>query len=148
MEIVAALKRVGAEVVKTHRAEGLMTLYLRVDPDQGAKWVAMVSAFLLATTTAFKPDVSKYFYASAGEVRYLWRIHVTGDVAAAEALIVTAALESAMAAGTELTSFPLVGRRNYPLDPARGKLKGAHDIEQAPGLVGVAVSGGVPGGVA
>lgn len=145
MQLSAVLKKVGATVVKEKVADREATLYLRVDPEQGAKWVDAVTTFLLGCETKpFKADVSKYFYAERGAVKYLWRMVVTGEVQEALQFFGAAAMESQIRHAPEITSMPLVGRKVYPFDPARGMLKGSHDIEEAAGLVSMAVGGGVP----
>lgn len=151
MQLGVALKRVGATIVKEKLGATEATYYLRVDPDQGAKWVDTVTAFLVGS--AGKPhtaDISKYFYASQGSVKYLWRVVLAGDagdVSSALTLFGACAVQAAMAHAPEITSIPLVGRARYPYDPARGKIKGAHEVDTALGLVGMAAAG-IGGGLA
>ncbi len=142
MQLSGALKKVGAVVVKEKLAEGEATFYLRVDPEAGAKWVDAISEFLLgAEGKSFRVDVSKYFYADRGEVKYLWRIVISGDTQLALQAFGAAALEARVRRAPEVTSMPLVGRVKYPFDPAKGKLKGSHEMEEALGLVSIAVGG-------
>jgi hypothetical protein len=148
VQLSQALKRVGAEVVKESVGDKDATFYLRVDPDQGQKWVECVTAFLLGLTKAYTVDLSKYFYASGGEVKYLWRCVIRGDVTQAQSEWAQCAMQAHMNNVPEITSFPLVGRVQYAYDPLRGKLKGVHDVDQAAGLVSMAIGGGAPGGVA
>jgi hypothetical protein len=136
------LKRVGATIVKEKLGDAEATYYLRVDPDQGAKWVDAVSAFLTGSSgKPYSADISKYFYASQGSVRYLWRIVLSGDVNSALTLFGACAVQAAMAHAPEITSIPLVGRIRYPYDPARGKIKGAHEVDTAMGVIGAAAAG-------
>ena len=146
MQLGAALKRVGGEIVK-EKVEGTSATYqLRVDLEQGQKWIDTVSAFLTgAVGKAYKVDVSKAFYVDAGQVRYLWRIVIQGDTAAALTLLGACALQAAMANAPEVESIPLVGRGRYEYDPARGKIKGGHELEQSATIVSMAI-GAVPGG--
>lgn len=146
MQLAAALKRVGAVIVKEKVAEAEATYYLRVDPDQGHKWVDAITGFLVgASNKPFKADVSKYFYASQGSVKYLWRLVISGEVTEALTLLGASALTAAMAHAPEITSIPLVGRATYEYNPAKGKIKGAHDMDEAQGMLGMAVTGGVAG---
>ena len=152
MKLNQALKRVGAVIAQEKIAEKNATVYLRVDPDQGDRWVDTVTEFLLgAHGKAFTADVSKYFFAAAGGVKYLWRIVIEGDVAEALGLLGAAAMHVSVQHAPEITSFPLVGRIEYTLDPLRGKLKGAHqgpgESDAPPSALAMAVVGGVPGGV-
>lgn len=149
MELRTALKRVGAIIVKEKIAETEATLYLRVDPAQGEVWVAAITEFLLGVDgKTYKVDLSKYFYVSEGAIRYLWRVVLTGAVEAALGRFGAAAMQAVMARTPEMTSFPLVGRIQYPCDPARGLLKGGHDLETTPGLLSAALGSGIPGGAA
>lgn len=154
MELGAALKRVGAQIVKQKIADpteeqpvGSATHFLRIHPDHGDRWSELVQELILSSLgkKKFGFDVSKYFYASHGKVCYLWRVVTTGDVVAALDHWSQVALQVAASRSPEITSIPLIGRANYEFDPARGKLKGGHDIhpDQAAGLVSLAASGGI-----
>src|SRR3954462_7399128 len=125
MELPMALSRVGATIAKEAIADNDLTVYLRVDPKQGARWVDTVTAFLIGThQKPYKVDLSKKFFLEKGDVKYLWRVHVKGDDArAALILLAQCALETSIAHAPQLDSFPLVGRVEYPFDPLRGKLK-------------------------
>lgn len=150
MELGAALKRVGATIVKEKILDGVTggvgvaTFYLRVDPDQGDKWVEVISALLISgAERAFTLDVSKYFYVAQGAVKYLWRIIITGDTSAGMLLFGSCALTVSVEHAPEITSFPLVGRAKYPFDPAKGKIKGSYEADSAVGIINLAVAGGV-----
>lgn len=154
MELRAALKRVGATIVKEKIPEleeeepnGSATLFLRVDLDLGERWAELVQELLLSSIgKKFAFDVSKYFYASQGSVRYLWRVVVTGNVKRALEHWAQVAIQVVAARNPEITSMPLIGRANYEFDPLRGKLKGAPDIhpDQAASLVSLAAGSGIP----
>lgn len=151
MKLNQALKRVGASIAQEKINDKSATIYLRVDPDQGEKWVETVTEFLIgAEGKAFTADVSKYFFAQHGGVKYLWRIVIEGAVDAALGLLGAAAMQVSVAHAPEIKSMPLIGRVEYPFDPARGKIKGAHqgpgETDGAPMALAMAVSG-VPGGV-
>jgi hypothetical protein len=148
MEYEPALKRIGVVVTKQKLAAESLTLYLRVDPQKGEHWVDTVTAFLLgAHGKPYRVDLSKYFYADKATVKYLWRLIVTGENAqAALVLLAQCALETSVARTKQLDSFPLVGRIEYPFDPARGKIKGAHDQQYGDHIVSQAA--GNLGGVA
>ena len=72
-------------------------------------------------------------------LQYFGAVRGLTQVASSNSL--QSAMEASMAHVSELTSFPLVGRARYDFDPARGKLKGAHEIEVAPTLLAIAVGG-------
>lgn len=149
MDLEPALKRIGASIVKKHIAETELTIYMRVDPKQGAKWVDLVTAFLLgARERTYRVDLSKYFYVDQGNVKYLWRLRVTGEASpGALVLLAQCALETSMAYAPRIDSFPLVGRVEYPYNPAKGLIKGAHDIDEANVIVSTAITGGVAPGL-
>jgi hypothetical protein len=145
MQLAVVLKRIGAEVVKESIKDTDATLYLRVDPDQGEKWVEVVTAFLMGSQDKpYTVDVSKYFFVSKGAIRYLWRVVLTGEVTTALMLFGSCALEIAQSRVVQFDSFPLVGRATYPFNPAKGQLKGGHDLQQSPGILSMAIAG-VPG---
>lgn len=150
MDLNEALRRVGALVLNkpSEQPEAAVTVYLRVDPEQGAKWSDCVQSFLLgAIGRPYKVDVSKYFYADQGAVKYRWRIVVRGEDAK-EALVLLAqcAVEAAAAHAPQFDSFPFVGQVRYPRDPATGKLKGGHDLDEAPRTLALALGGTSMGG--
>lgn len=133
MKLEDALMRIGASVVKSQIAAEKATLFLRVSEERGALWVQALTAFLLGAQQkkTWAPDVSKYFFVSNGSIRYFWRIVITGPTEEALESFSRAALEAAMSNARELSSFPLVGRAEYTFDPARGLLKGAHELDKA-----------------
>lgn len=142
MQLGDALKRVGATIAKEKIEETAATLYIRVDPDYGERWVeAMTQFMLVAASKDIQLDVSKYFYVSGGSVRYLWRVVISGAVSTALSLFGSGAMAVAMAHAPEINSFPLVGRAKYEFDPAKGKIKGGHEHDQALGIINMAVGG-------
>lgn len=148
MRLEEALGRVGAEVVKSKADKTQAVVFLRVATEQGEKWVECVHSLLLGLEgKPFTIDVSKYFFASGGEVKYLWRVVVDGDVTAALTFWAACCMQAHMNHVPEITSMPLVGRKKYPFDPARGLIKGGHVMETAPGILNMAIGGGVVGGV-
>jgi len=44
--------------------------------------------------------------------------------------------------GVEVTSFPLVGRKDYPLDPTTGRIKGAHSMGPGQALIASMIGSG------
>jgi hypothetical protein len=155
MSIQAALKRIGVEIAKEAKSkDGLRTtLYLRISPDYNHIWPAVISRFLLGSVkkAGYTTDVSKYYYAEAGYVKYLWRIQLTATEALgmeeAKSLLAQSALAANMEAAPEITSFPLVGRAVYRYDPAQPlKLKGGHDINDSQRALAFAIGNmGGPG---
>lgn len=150
-QLDAALRRVGAHIAKEQVTARAATRYLVVDLAQGEKWVDALREFLVVLsgkTPALTADASKCYFAREGRLRYLWRVSIQGDVMRADALFTACALEASMAHTTMVMSMPLVGRIEYPFDPARGKLKGGHELDQAVGILNAAISGAAAGGVA
>lgn len=143
MQLKAVLKRVGGEIVKEKITDTEVNLYLRIDPEQGGKWVDAITEFLLsAENKKFTADISKYFYAAGGGVRYLWRVVLRGEANEGLELFGRAILTASIPHTQELTSYPLVGRVEYTRDIASGKLKGPHDANQAQQIVAMAAFGG------
>ncbi len=147
MELAPALARIGVEVAQQKAGREEVTIYLRVDNAQAEKWIDFVTTFLRgAHGKKYKVDLSKYFYLSQGDVRYLWRVFIRGATFADGIdLLRQCAVETSLAHAPQLDSFPLVGRIKYPFDPARGKLKGGHDLGEAELALGQALGAGVAG---
>jgi hypothetical protein len=144
MRLDAALKRVGVTIRSTEKKpDGGVVLLLRVDPSKASLWADTVNEFLLASANeeAWRTDVSKRFFPAQGVVKFFWRVVLSGDVSLAGQALGLAATR-AVQQGVEVTSMPLIGRKEYPFDPSRGKLKGAHDAATAQSAVAVAVRGG------
>lgn len=137
MKLSAELGRVGATLVKEKITETKATLFIRVAEERGQVWIEALSSLLLSSADKkeWSLDVSKYFYVSNGAVRYLWRIVIDGETSSCLEHFSRLAFEAAMANRKELDSFPLVGRARYEIDPALGKLKGGHSMEQASSYV-------------
>lgn len=145
MNLEHALKKIGVTVVKAKGSGTSATHYLRVSIDKGALWSTLISEFLLnAVDKEYQLDISKYFYVNQGEVLYLWRVVITGDVETARVHWARIAIQVVMANTPEVTQIPLVGRISYPFDPLRGKLKGSHDVDEAAALVSMAANAGGP----
>lgn len=141
MTLDELLKRIGVSIVKVEKQEelGQVTLYLRVNPKLAVYWTETMTEFLLASLdkrVTWAADVSKRFYPveEAQAVLYLWRVILSRDPrAAAEAL--GRAAQRALAGSVEVTSQPLVGRKNYVVDVANGKTAGAHVPKEAAGIL-------------
>lgn len=150
-QLDAALRRVGAHIVKEQVEEKAAIRYLVVDLEQGEKWVHALREFLVVLPSkkpALTADASKCYFVRDGQLRYLWRVSIQGDVMRADALFTACALEASMVHTAPVMSMPLVGRIEYPFDPARGKLKGGHELDQAVGILNVAIGGVAVGGAA
>lgn len=135
------LARVGVTIAKTERpAANRVVVLLRVGKQN--YWNETLNEFLLASTdprVSWTTDVSKWFYAADGGVRFLWRVVLNGDPQGAGEALGRAAMRATQ--GTvEVTSQPLVGRRNYTLDVANGKMMGAHTPGTAAQALAAAVS--------
>ena len=130
MQLAAALKRVGATIAQEKITDAAATLYLRVDPDQGQKWVETVTEFLMGTSgKSFTADISKYSSgagrSSTSECGADWRGRHSADALGACAIQV-----SVVHGRSDLD--PFVGRAQYAYDPARGKLKALTDLTWRP----------------
>jgi hypothetical protein len=134
------LGRIGVTLVKTEPGANRLIAYFRVDPKKQDLWNETVSEFLLASieppakSAGWSVDVSKWFYPTNGAVRFLWRIVLIGNPQAAGEALGRAA-SRAVSSGVEVTSQPLVGRKTFEYDPARGKIGGAHSMDTAAGLL-------------
>lgn len=139
MKLVPILKRAGVTVVKAQGSGTSKTLLLRVSDMK--RWTSIVEALLLArSTNTWQVDLSKWYHVQDGELRYMWRLVATGEVETALNVLGRCAIESLRSGVKELDSFPLVGRAVYPIDPARGLFKGAHDFECPQSYVSAAMA--------
>ncbi len=107
MSHVASLRLIGVHVVRDLPAPKSRTLFLRVaDPEH---WPNLVTGFLLGSVgkeAQWTLDISKYFFADKGAVKYLWRIVIRGaDVDSALQFLGQCALQAKPP--KELDSFPL-----------------------------------------
>lgn len=122
-----ALARVGATVVQRVNGDNETALFLRINLDIAEKWTTAVAGILLGSIGVdWKIDISKYFFAHQGQVKYHWRFVVRRDIEGCLRFIERCCLEAAQQHTKELTEFPLVGRATYKIDVALGKTKGPH----------------------
>jgi len=147
MRLDQALARIGAEIVKQETTpDGGTVLLIRAPKDQvnASRWIDTVKEFLVAAEQnngqSWSSDVSKTYFSKDGTIRYLWRFVLGGAVPSAAGALGRAALR-ALSQGVEVTSAPLIGRKEYPFDPANGKLKGAHDSRVAASAMATAIRG-------
>jgi hypothetical protein len=144
MSVEKALSSIGATCVRTEDRGKQRILHVRIDPNAPELWAQVVRNFLISASGVerCRVDLSKNFFVDDDNVKFLWRIVLAGDISACEILleesILTAVEPKAPPMKGELMSQPLVGRVEYELDPARGKIKGAHDPRQAVGLIATA----------
>lgn len=141
MKLEDSLKRVGVTIVRQDPAAGGgAVLFLRVADQE--KWTSVLQGFLPTAeknrNAGWQADVSKNFFSRDGVVRYLWRVVLSGDAEAAALALGKAALAAARST-TEIMEVQLVGRKEYEFDPERGKIKGAHDMAAAPGILASAI---------
>lgn len=150
MKLDQALARIGVTIVKAEQKPAQAVLLLRIDQKKQALWNETLTEFLLASEerngngqkkVAWTADVSKYFYAvpDAGVVRFLWRVILGGNPRAAAEALGRAAMR-AVAAGVEVTSQPLVGRKEFVHDPASGKIAGAYSTNKGAAILAQQVS--------
>jgi hypothetical protein len=135
MRLDHALGKAGVSVVKyDKRPDGSMILLLRVS--QKAAWSSVLMEFLSTKQTSWSADVSKTYYydEGTGSIRFLWRVILSGKISQAAEALGNACIR-ALAASVEITSMPLVGRKNYVIDVAKGKLAGAHELSTAASLI-------------
>lgn len=70
-------------------------------------------------------DVSKKIYSEKGSIKYIWRVVITGNIVAAQA-VMTQSTINALRVGVELDSIELVGASSNRPDPKNGKFKGVY----------------------
>jgi hypothetical protein len=157
-QIQVALNRIGAEVVRVEKGDTRRVYSIRVknEPVLAARWKSIVEAFLLGTAEVqtrnekgrWQADISKWFFPLQGSVRYLWRIMIMAEdaegIERGENMFSMMALD-ALREGVEVTSMPLVGRKNYEFDPRTGKTKGAHSMKDSALLIASMVGSGGTG---
>lgn len=155
MRLDQLFSRLGATVVDVHKKPKKVVLLLRLQtsPPGPERWKTFVESLLDAEakhrrkaaqndTPTWAVDISRvYFRSDTGTVRYLNRIVLTGDVRTASETV-GGVIKQCLRVGVEVTSMPLVSQKTYELDPANGKLKGAHDTSTAAKARSVALSGG------
>lgn len=125
MELAAAMAQIGAEVVKTEEKGATLRVWCRI-PTKGPAWSAVLRNVLNRAGAEWQIDVSKVYFLKEGSIRFLWRLIFSGDVEAAQAAVVQCLDQTQ--GEREVTSMPLVGRVEYPFDPANGKTKGATHV--------------------
>lgn len=127
MSLEKALDSVGATCVKVEDKGKQRVLHLRIHADSTEMWAAMIGRYLpaIAESPSCIVDLSKYFYAENGSVKFLWRLVLAGDMKEAAEIFVKQA-RSLTQPVVELDSQPLVGRISYEHNPAAGKIKGAY----------------------
>lgn len=134
MSLKESMQRVGASIVKVESGKDKAVLYLRLEDGSFDSWRSCIEELLLSQTAEWSADVSKYFFAGGGVVKYLWRIIFSGDTKQGAAALARAAHRSRVQT-VELGSQPLVGRKEYPFDPLSGKIAGAYSEKQGNQLI-------------
>ena len=134
MRVDQAFNRAGFEIVSANKVAGSLVFDVRV-PMRGlipARWKTFMSTILPTAeqvgknpTPKWGLEISKRFFSQKDVVRYLWRVVMTGNLAACQALVVTATLDS-LRTGVEVSEVPLVGQTNMLPDPTKGRFKGAY----------------------
>lgn len=158
MRLDQAFKRAGFEIVSAQKEQGGKRLVFDVRvPLQGQvpnRWKLMIEEVLLTAeaferkeNTKWQVDISKRFYSKNNVVRYLWRVVMSGDLSACQAVFVASVLAS-LRSGNELKEVPLVGNVDLTPDFKNGRVRGAYargEEDRASGVVASAMMGG--GGV-
>lgn len=159
MRLDQAFKKAGFEIVSAQKdAQGGKRLVFDVRvPIQGQipnRWKLMMEEVLITAeiferkeNVKWQVDISKRFFAKNNIVRYLWRVVMSGDLAACQAVFVSSVLAS-LRSGNELKEVPLVGNVDLSPDLKNGRVRGAYtrgDEDRASGVVASAMMGG--GGV-
>lgn len=152
MRVDQAFSRAGFEIVEAKRESSeVLTCLVRVPlgPIVPQRWKVMMEHVLpIAEEVAAKEvvkwriDLSKMYFAKNGNIRYFWRVRMSGDLASCQAALVQATL-NALRTGNELNAVPLVG--NTGLEPKPGSFKGAYprgEDDRASQLVAAAFSVG------
>jgi hypothetical protein len=139
MQLDAMLKKAGVTLVKVSENAGATTLLLRIPKDGHHWWARAVEQFLLLTAdqpaalaVKWNSDVSRMYFVDkeAKVVRYLWRIVLSGNRAAAADALATSLVQS-RSEMVEVTSAPLVGRRDY----SGKETMGAHSLGSQGSLI-------------
>lgn len=136
MKYDAALRKIGCEVVSTEDLpNGSHRIILRAGTKkrQADMWRDTVEAVILQADsmksskapTKWSVDISRYYFAVNGSVKYRWRVIITGDVKRAQDFIAATAIQSLGEHAEPVMSVPLIGPR-YQGDPSSGRIKGAH----------------------
>lgn len=133
MRVDQAFKKAGFEIVEAKKESSGLLCVVRVplqNPIVPLRWKTMMEQVLVvAEDVASKPtvkwqiDISKWFFAKNTNVKYFWRVRMSGDLAACQVALVQATL-NALRTGNELHQVELVG--NTGLEPKPGKFKGAY----------------------
>ena len=114
--IKVALQRIGAELAKEVSKAGSTTLFVRAK--DGDKWQETLVELLQGAAEKassdkepdelkWKLDASKYFFVDQGEVRYLWRLVLTGNAEEGVRYVASTAFRVATKGVKELDSYPL-----------------------------------------
>lgn len=134
MRVDQVFKRAGFEIVGAHKDESIIVFDVRVPLRDlvPARWTALLGDILpVAEKVGRNPvpkwelEVTKRFYSQNGSLRYLWRVTMRGNLAACQAAIVAATINT-LRVGHELTEVPLIGQLNVAPDPKNGRFKGAY----------------------
>lgn len=155
MRVDQAFSKAGFQILEAKRdGKTSLVMAVRVPLDHDIipiRWKTMMEHVLVAAehvaskpVTKWEVDIAKRFFSRNGSVRFLWRIHMKGDLAACQVALVTATLNS-LRTGNELSEVPLIGTRPSGPDPASGKFKGAYprnDDDRASQVVANAFSVG------
>lgn len=134
MRVDQAFKKAGFEIVGATKEDKFIVFDVRVPLRERvpARWQNLLADVLpMAEKVGRNPvpkwelEIAKRFYSQGGTLRYLWRVTMRGDLAACQAALVSATINS-LRVGNELTEVPLIGQLSVPPDPKNGRFKGAY----------------------
>ena len=131
-EVKAAFSRNKFEIIRVEETtrRHVYTIRIPSEPMAMARWRKIVNDFLLGTGEAVRKkakskkalkytwqvDISKWFFEVGGVVKFSWRIMIMAQdndgVSRGENMLAQCAT-NALREGIEVTSMPLVGRREF-----------------------------------
>lgn len=131
-DVKAAFARNQFEIIRVEPTvrRHVYTVRVPAEPMALARWRRVVGDFLLGTDEATKKkgksknaqkytwtvDISKWFFVAGGAVKFAWRIMIMADdqdgVSRGENMLAQCAT-NALREGIEVTSMPLVGRKEF-----------------------------------
>lgn len=134
MRVDQAFARAGFEIVNATKNGDQLVFDVRVPvrdniPSRWTNLLAQVLPHAESVAGKAKPkwllEVVKRFYSKNGVVRYLWRVTMSGNLAAGQAVLVQSTLD-ALRTGHELDEVPIPGQMNMQPDPAHGRFRGSY----------------------
>lgn len=152
MNLSQAFSKIGVEVKRVSKQGRQTVILVKIPADDTGKvqtrWKAAIEEVVVRSheesekQKRWSADVSKWFFAMDGGVRFLWRIVLNGNFETSEPVIVNSIL-AGLRAGVEVTSMPLIGRSDHKMrDGKPTKTMGAYGMAEGASVAEAAISGG------